>query len=412
MNDYLTEQMEELNLTAASESFTKLFPGYQIDMNSLFNLILEGQAGEAFKMITQAVKEGFAGDLAGMKTLLVSILLIGIFSALLSDFSDVLAKGNTRGTGFYLLYLILLSTLTGAFTVISRIAVATFENIILFVKLFVPSWAVSVSVSLGTTTASFYYGMMLLLVWGIEEILLSVMVPFIYSYVILALLSALFPEERLNLLLDFMKRIADFAFKVMLALVTGMSFVQALIIPAVDGLKVSAMKKAMQVLPGIGGAVEGVAELVLGSAVLIRNTMGILFLVLLLLICALPVFKILVLSGLIRFGAALCSVVGDKRLSGCVDKVGEGCFLLLRCVLTGMALFLIVVAIVSCIVRCALYDRDYPGNRNFYHRGRGYGLSCPVRGIQKVYQADRWNGSGGTAGIAGSFPVFKKWSLI
>ena len=134
MNDYLTEQMEELNLTAASESFTKLFPGYQIDMNSLFNLILEGQAGEAFKMITQAVKEGFAGDLAGMKTLLVSILLIGIFSALLSDFSDVLAKGNTRGTGFYLLYLILLSTLTGAFTVISRIAVATFENIILFWK--------------------------------------------------------------------------------------------------------------------------------------------------------------------------------------------------------------------------------------------------------------------------------------
>ena len=81
MNDYLTEQMEELNLTAASESFTKLFPGYQIDMNSLFDLILEGQAGEAFKMITQAVKEGFAGDLAGMKTLLVSILLIGIFSA-------------------------------------------------------------------------------------------------------------------------------------------------------------------------------------------------------------------------------------------------------------------------------------------------------------------------------------------
>ena len=40
MNDYLTEQMEELNLTAASESFTKLFPGYHIYMNSLFNLIL------------------------------------------------------------------------------------------------------------------------------------------------------------------------------------------------------------------------------------------------------------------------------------------------------------------------------------------------------------------------------------
>lgn len=345
------EQVEELDLGTAAEAFTGLFPGYQIDMDTLFSLILQGQAGEAFRVLIQAVREGFTGDLAGMRTLLVSILLIGIFSALLSDFSDILAKGNTGGAGFYLLYLLLLSVLTGAFAVISEITVTTFENIILFVKLFVPSWAVSVSASLGSATGSFYYGVMLLLVWGIEEILLSVMVPFIYSYVILAFLSALFPEERLNLLLDFMKKIADAAFKVMLALVTGMSFVQALIMPAIDGLKVSAVKKAMQVLPGIGGAVEGVAELVLGSAMLIRNTMGILFLVLLLLICAVPVLKILVLSGLIRFGAALCSVVGDKRLSGCVDKVGEGCFLLLRCVLTGMSLFLIVVAIVSCIVR-------------------------------------------------------------
>ena len=40
-------------------------------------------------------------------------------------------------------------------------------------------------------------------------------------------------------------------------------------------------------------------------------------------------------------------IVSDKRISGCVDRVGEGCFLLLRCVLTAMALFLIVIAVVA-----------------------------------------------------------------
>ena len=91
MNDYLTEQMEELNLTAASESFTKLFPGYQIDMNSLFNLILEGQAGEAFKMITQAV---IANGETVMETVKNPAYLTGISRTVYQNILDFLPAGQ------------------------------------------------------------------------------------------------------------------------------------------------------------------------------------------------------------------------------------------------------------------------------------------------------------------------------
>ena len=129
--------------------------------------------------------------------------------------------------------------------------------------------------------------------------------------------------------------------------VTGLSLVQAVILPVADKLKISALRKAVAAIPGIGGAAEGVAELVLGAAVLIKNSMGILLLILLMAACLTPVIQILVITLTMKLGAAVTGIVSDKRISGCVDRVGEGCFLLLRCVLTAMALFLIVIAVVA-----------------------------------------------------------------
>ena len=63
-----------------------------------------------------------------------------------------------------------------------------------------------------------------------------------------------------------------------------------------------------------------------------------------------PVLKILVITGTIKLGAAVTGIVSDKRISACADRVGKGCLLLLRCVCTATALFIIVVAVVSYTV--------------------------------------------------------------
>ena len=140
------------------------------------------------------------------------------------------------------------------------------------------------------------------------------------------------------------------ALKLSLGAVTGLSLVQAVIVPVLDRLKISAVRKAVSAIPGIGGIAEGVTELVLGAAVLIKNSMGVLLLVLLLGICLAPVIQILIVTMTMKLGAAVTGIVSDKRISGCVDRVGEGCFLLLRCVLTAVALFLIVIAVVAYAV--------------------------------------------------------------
>ena len=110
------------------------------------------------------------------------------------------------------------------------------------------------------------------------------------------------------------------------------------------------MRKALSALPGGGNLAEGVTELMIGSAVLIKNSMGVFLLLVLLAGSILPLLKILLAAGAVKLGAAVAGIVSDKRLSGCTDRVGEGCLLLFRCVFTAMALFLIVIAVVAYMV--------------------------------------------------------------
>lgn len=348
---YIRQQAENYDMEEIERGFSELFPGYQIDTQELFSLILQGKVLTACSRFFCGLKEGILGELSGMKEMLVSILVIGIVSSLFSNFSDIFAGQQVSQVGFYFLYLFLMAVLTRAFVFGAEEAVGTMENIVLFVKLFIPAWFLSVGAAAGSATAVFYYQVMLLAAYLVESFLLAVLVPFIYSYVIMALLNGIWAEERLTLLLEFMKKGIEFALKIAMGVITGLSLVQSVIVPVIDGLKISALRKAVSAIPGIGGVAEGVTELVIGSAVLIKNSMGILLLVLLFGICLVPLFKILIVTCLVKLGAALTGIISDKRISGCSDKVGEGCFLLFRCLFTATALFLIVVGVVAYTIR-------------------------------------------------------------
>lgn len=351
MEAFIWQQMDEYDLQEIEDGFSELFPQYRLDMDLLFAQILEGKVLDAISLFAGGIRESVTAEFLGMKEILICILVIGLISSLFSNFADIFAGGQISQTGFYFLYLFLMAVLTRAFVSVSQTAADTIENIVLFVKLFIPTWFVSVGAASGTATAVFYYQMMLLGAYFIESFLMTALLPFVYSYVILALLNGIWAEERLTLLLDFIKKAIVTALKVIMGMITGLSMVQAVIVPVVDRLKISAFRKAVSAIPGVGGVAEGITELVIGSAVLIKNSLGILLLVLILAVCLLPLIRILAVAGLVKLGAAVVGMISDKRISGCADRVGEGCFLLFRCVFTAAALFLIVIGVVAYTVK-------------------------------------------------------------
>ncbi len=342
------EWLASCDMGSVNEGIDSLFPGFALDGEELLSMVMAGQAPAALGLLAGQVKSSLLGELSGIRQILIYILVLGVVSALFAEFSDLFAGEQIAQAGFYFLYLFLMVILTKVFLFVAEIAGGAMESIVLFIKMFIPTYFMAVGAAQGAAAAMGYYQLMLALVYLVESFLNTVLIPLIYSYVMLALLNGLWAEEKLALLLDFIARGIGLALKTALGVVTGLGLVQAVIVPVASGLRISAMRKAISAIPGIGGVAEGMTELMLGSAVLIKNSLGVLLLVLLIAFCIMPLSRILIVTGVVKLGAAITGIVSDKRISACTDRVGEGCFLLLKCLAAGVAVFVIVIAVISC----------------------------------------------------------------
>ena len=218
---YVDSWLDSCDLGTVNEGMESLFPGISIDAKTLLQMIIHGRAGEAFSMLAEGIKVALLGELSGLKNIFIYILLLGVISAVFSEFSDLFAGGQIAQAGFYFLYLFLMVILTKVFLFISDIAGGAIENITLFIKLFIPTYFTVVGAASGTTAAVYYYQLMLVIAYLVESLLKEVMIPLIYSYVMLALLNGLWSEEKLTLLLDFIEKGIGFALKAALGAVTG-----------------------------------------------------------------------------------------------------------------------------------------------------------------------------------------------
>ncbi len=339
---------QELDLEEAENSFESLFPTYQFDGQQVLSMILKGKIKEAVSLLLSGLKNAVGAQAGEVRTLFVMILVLGITAALFANFADIFQSRQVSDIAFYFIYLLLIAILLKVFGNTASIVREMLNQLTTFMQLFIPAYLLTVGAAAGAASAAAYYQLFLMTVYLIEKCYLSILLPLIYCFILLGVINGVWMEEKLNLLLDFVQKLVAFLIKITLGLVTGFSLLQSMISPVVDALESSALKKAVSMIPGIGNLTEGMFEMVVGSAVLIKNSIGIYITIVMIFICALPVLKILLLSGALKGGAALIGIVSDKRMTNCANRVGDGSLLLLKLALSSIALFIISIAIVAC----------------------------------------------------------------
>lgn len=334
--------MEELN-----RNLSKFFPDIEWNMRDLFEQIVSGDVWGAMVLFVKQFFASIGQQAEGPKSMIVWLLILGIISALFARFGDIFESHQISELSFYFLYLLLISVLVRGYLEMAEIAGQAVENIVLFMQLFIPTYLIAIGAASGSATAYGYYQIIMLLVYGIEKLMALVLLPCIHGYVFLVFMNGIWGEDRLVLLIEFLKKGILLGMKMAIGIITGISLFQSMILPAVDSLKNTTLQKAVGAIPGIGDAAEGIGQIVMGSAVLIKNSIGVLLLLLLLVMCAVPVLKIALVACAYKGCAAVMGMMGDKRICECTNQVGDGGILLLRVTLTVIALFMIIIAIAA-----------------------------------------------------------------
>lgn len=337
----------QLELDQMEAKFEALFPTWEISFQELFSEIVNGNGIDAFMEQGKELLYMVTAEMDAVKYICVTLLLIGIISTVFTNFSSIFPGQQIGDFGFQFTYLILIIFLLKVNVEVFSIARAGIEGMISFLQVFLPAYFLVVGAAGGTATAAGFYQVFLIGIYFVEQILIVWILPIISCYMLLCIMNGIWEEERLGIFLNLVKGSIQTFLKILLTLAVGSGIFQSMITPVMDTAKLNAVKKTVEVLPGIGELADGSLQVVLGMSVLVKNTMGIIFMVLILFVCAVPIIKVFFFMLVVKGSAGLMGLSADKRIINCTNHFGDGIMLLLQTIITAVMFFLILVILVT-----------------------------------------------------------------
>ena len=318
LEEYDLTEVEEFlreNLSSSRESFS---------FSDLLATLMEGDISEAAGMLVRSAGRSLSAGLQESAGFLGHVAALGIAGAVFGGVSGIFRTGQISETGFFITYLLIFTFLAAAF-------------------------------SGGAVTAAGLYEGMLFLIAGVQWLFLSIFLPGIQICFLLMMAGHMGKEDMLSRLRELAKTGVSWGIRTLMGLVLGINLLQGMVLPYADAVKNSGLTKAMEAIPGIGGGIGAAAKMVMGSGVLIKNTMGAGAVFVLALLSLTPVVKLGLLAFLYQLVSAVLEPVCDRRITSCVSEAAEGYRLLLKLVVSALALFVVALAMICGATNVTYY---------------------------------------------------------
>lgn len=351
-DDEIQEEVEdallsEIDFGDIEESLQEMFPGEKTGFQDVVSAFMAGDSEETGAVLLDFAKDQIFYELSYNRQSLVYVVLIAITAAVFSNFAGAFKSRQISDISFYVMYMLLITLCLTSFRTSASGIEEQLGSLVDFMRVLCPSYFLAVAFASGSTTSLFFYNVILLIIYAVELLIVRFLLPVINIYIMVRVLGNLTGEDSLSELADLIRKVVTWILRSLLACVVGVNVVQGLLAPAIDSVKRSALTRTAEALPWVGNAVGGAAELVLGTAVLIKNSIGMAGAVIAAVICAAPILEMLIMALMYKLAAALVQPVSDKRITACISGVSEGYEIMVRVVFTAGMLFLLTIAVVA-----------------------------------------------------------------
>ena len=332
MERFLQEQQQEDELDISFEELIRSFLSGDetFDLSRIWSWIL----AHCFSTVRQN------------QSYLAQMLILLLAFAMLQGISGIFPDSFLSEISFLAVYFLFLYNALRIFASMQQIVYGCMDRIAEFTLLVQPVFCMAMVFSTGINSASLTYEMLLLVLYLVQNLLQKLLLPLVFVFLITQFANFAWKEERFSSMAKLFEGGITLAQKVLVTFVLGMNLIQGMVAPAVDQLKKTATIRTIGVIPGLGGAMNVVSEMLLGTGLLIKNCVGATAIVVLILLCAKPLLEISMLALIYRVLAALAEPVTDKRISGVLDALARAGMLYVKLAVTAILMLFLTVAVV------------------------------------------------------------------
>ncbi len=345
--DYQVEYDDIYNLLRVSDTEKQLRQAnIKVDLPQLLKDIADGNGDEVGKKLVAIGKDALVGELLLNKELMLQIVIIVLLGSIFVNLASSFGSGFISENGFYITYLIITSIMLVSFVSTMDMAYQAIERILVVVKIIVPLYALSMNFIGQTMAAAGMYELVMVGIWVVQVIILRFILPMIKFYVIISLINNLNQEDSFSKMSTLVMNIVSWVLKTTVYFILGLNVIKGLIEPQIDAIGRSTVNRLSTIVPG-GGIVSALTGPFLGAGAVVKNSIGVVGIIILLGIVMVPIIKLLLIMLTVRISSDMIQPIGEKRYVDGVEALARGNQMLLHTMFSSVVLFLLTVAMVA-----------------------------------------------------------------
>ena len=331
----------------SEQDANKIFEGY--DPESILNDMAKGKFEFNIKSLVEQALLYLFNEIHQNIHVLIKLVILVVLCALLKNLQASFLSEGVGELAFFVCYIVLVSIMLVSFSSALNMGKNIIDSMVNFMYATVPI-LITLLVSGGSiTSGSVFQPVLIMIVEFVATVIKNVFIPLIFLSTILSIVNNISNKIQISKLAGFIKQITGWALGLILTVFIGVVSIQGTLGAVVDGVASKTAKFAIGAfIPVVGKCLSDAADTVLACTLLVRNAGGVAVMIGIIVICTVPLLKILALIILYRITGVLIEPIAEKRLTDCVNDIADSLTYILGIVASVAFMFLISVTAIVC----------------------------------------------------------------
>ncbi|BFH61677.1 stage III sporulation protein AE [Paenibacillus azoreducens] len=328
-DEWIKQQAEMLpkdQVESYWENLMKDYGGFFPDQKvpSFMDILLPG--GESFnvKSVLSALGSFMWHEVVYNGKLLVTIVMLSIMSMILETLQSAFERKTVSKVAYSLCYMVIIVLAINSFNVAIGYAKEAIDRMIDFMMAMLPLLFALLASMGNVVTVSVTHPLIIFMINTVGTLIYTLIFPLLFFSAVLHLVSSLSDKYKLTQLANLLRNISVGFLGVLLTIFLGVISVQGITSSVTDGVTIRAAKYVSgSFIPVVGKMFADASDTVISASLLIKNSIGLVGVIIILFLCAFPAVKILVLALIYNVSAAIMQPLGDSPITTCLETIGK-----------------------------------------------------------------------------------------
>ena len=309
------------------------------------NYISTGKGNLSFSKICDAAFSLLFKEVKTVLSMCIIIVVIGIICSLIKNLQSAFSSESISEIAFYACYALMIIVLTRTFIISLDLAKDIITQISGFMSKLLPILVVMLGVAGGFTESATMDPIVLGTTIIIPKIYLNIILPLILITFVLQFTNNISTEPKISNLCSLVKSSLLWIQGLILTVYIGLLTVRGITASTIDAVTLKTAKFTIDnFIPIVGKTFSDAIASVAGYSLIIKNAIGSVGLLVLILIILYPIIKIFLSSIILKISSSLLEPIADKRITKAVFSAGDSLILILSSVLCVSLMFFVLIA--------------------------------------------------------------------